>query len=553
MYLLIGFSFLAGLVTILSPCILPLLPIILAGGTPKDKHRPLGVILGFITSFTFFTLALSSLVKSTGLSANSLRHFAVFILLIFGLTLTVPTLKHLWEKLTSRLGSTGSSNRHGFGGGFIIGLSLGLVWTPCVGPILASVITLAATGQVTGSTTLITLAYSLGTAIPLFLIMHGTSWFMSRFSYLKNNSNRIQQLFGLFMLLSALMLYFQLDRKFQAYILEKFPIYGAGLTSLEDTKAVKENLQKLKERGGNMQSKLDNHGRAPELIGGQTWLNTTPLTLQELREKDQVVLIDFWTYSCINCIRTLPYLKAWDNKYRPQGLVIIGVHSPEFEFEKDLNNLKRAVEDFELMYPIVQDNDFNIWRAFNNHYWPAKYLIDKEGNIRYTHFGEGKYAETEQVIQELLGEEGELVNMPEYKHETRSPETYLGYWRLTNVVSSPRIVHDQQATYLTPDSFPTNSLGFDGPWTVYEKHATPEPGSSLYFRFDAKEVNLVMRPINSNKTPKVEVFLDGQSHLTLEIPADQLYNLVTLDQGENHTIQITFPEGNVEVYAFTFG
>lgn len=554
MTLLIAFAFLAGLVTILSPCILPLLPIILAGGTTEDKNRPGGVILGFVGSFTFFTLTLSSIVKATGINADTLRNIAVITLVIFGLSLTIPALKHIWERLTSRFTSGPSGVKHGFWGGIGIGVSLGLVWTPCVGPILASVITLAASSTITYATVLITLAYSIGTAIPLLLIMRGSGIFLRRFSWLKKNSGKIQQFFGVFMLATALLIYFQLDRRFQSYILEKFPGYGTGLTSLEDTTAVREKLNELKQKGGTMTSDLKNLGPAPELVGGGNWINSQPLTLRELEGK--VVLIDFWTYSCINCIRTLPYLKAWHAKYSDKGLVIIGVHSPEFEFEKSTDNVTRAVKDFGIQYPVVQDNDFKIWRAYENHYWPAKYMIDREGKIRYTHFGEGEYDETEMLIQELLGEsvnKNSLVDVPGYRIETRSPETYVGYWRIANVVSYPDIKEDEKTTYTTPSTFPTNGIGFQGEWIVREKHSVPSPGSSLRFRFDAKEVNLVMRPAVAGKPQKVKILIDGKVTQEITIDGDRLYNLVKLDNPGNHYITIEYPEGKVEVYAFTFG
>lgn len=552
MFILIVYSFIAGLVTILSPCILPLLPIILSSGVTGSKRRPLGVIIGFIISFTLATLVLASIVKLTGISADSLRFFAIAILFLFGLVLLIPSLQKVWEQIISRfVSSSPTTTRSGFSGGILIGLSLGIVWTPCVGPILATIITLAATSTITSSTVLITASYAVGTAIPLFLIMQGSTRLLTHFTWFKTHSRLIQQFFGAFMILTALMLQFQLDRRFQTYILTTFPNYGTGLTQIEDTETVRESLNTLFIAGGNMKSNLKKLGKAPELSGGQSWLNSDPLTLAGLEGK--VVLIDFWTYSCINCIRTLPYLRAWHEKYAEKGLVIIGVHSPEFEFEKSLSNLTRAAADFELKYPIVQDNEFTIWRAYNNHYWPAKYLIDKDGAIRYTHFGEGSYAETEQTIQELLGESVDLVNMPTYKHESRSPETYLGYWRLTNVISSPKIVKNKLETYQTPDKFTTNGIGLEGSWTVFEKHATPKPSSSLYFRFDAKEVNLVMSPVDENSSPTIKIYLDGEFQKDLKVEKDQLYNLIKLDQGENHTIQIEFPAGGVEVYAFTFG
>ena len=302
-----------------------------------------------------------------------------------------------------------------------------------------------------------------------------------------------------------------------------------------------------------------------EFPPGLTWFNVEkPLKMIDLIGK--VVLIDFWTYSCVNCIRTLPFLKAWDDKYRDSGLVIIGVHSPEFEFEKDLGNVQSAVQDFGIGYPVVQDNDFRIWRAYNNHYWPAKYLVDKDGVIRYTHFGEGNYDETERAIQELLGEKTvSLVDMPEYKSDTRSPETYIGYNRISNLVSSPPIKKDLTASYITPRSFPTNGIGFQGEWQITPEYGQSYRASSLFFRFDADEVDLVMAPTlnqNTNGTPThdsgvgaptAEVYVDGEKITTLTIDKDTLYNLVKLDQRENHIIEIKFPEGGVRAYAFTFG
>ena len=554
MSILLLFSFIGGFVTILSPCILPLLPIILASGTTKDKYRPQGIVIGFILSFTFFTLALATLVKATGISADALRGLSIIILFLFGLTLTIPRLKHWWELLSSRFTLSTSSPKHGAVGGILIGFSLGLIWTPCVGPILASVITLAASSNVTSTTFLITLVYSLGTAIPLYLVMRGSSWFMSRFNWLKNNSETIQQGFGLLMIATSLLLYFQLDRRFQSYIINRFPSYGAGLTKFEENEQVTSSLEKINKNGGNMTINLKNLGAAPEITEGGNWLNSDPLNLKDLRGK--VVLVDFWTYSCINCIRTLPYIEAWHNKYKDDGLVVIGIHSPEFEFEKNLNNLKKAAKDFDLTYPIVQDNDFKIWRAYNNHYWPAKYLIDKEGVVRMTHFGEGDYDETEMAIQELLGEEvksSDLVNIPSYTINTRSPETYLGYWRIDNLISSPSIKEDVLTTYSSPEKFSTNGVGFVGNWIIHEKHAESSPGSSLKFRFEAKNVHIVMSPTAKNNPSQAVIKLDGQELSIITIDEDKLYDLIKLEKEENHYLEIIFPQGGVDVYAFTFG
>src|SRR3990167_7742555 len=421
MMLLIAFAFLAGVITILSPCILPILPIVLSstiGGKEIGKSRPIGVVIGFVLSFTFFTLFLSTIVRFSGISADALRLVSVLVIAGFGASLLIPQFQVLLERLFSKLAGfiPSNQNRTGFGGGLLIGFSVGLLWTPCVGPILASVISLAITGTVTFDAFLITLAYSLGTAIPMFLIMLGGQNALRRVPWLLSNTARIQKLFGVLMILVAIGIYFNVDRRFQTYILNAFPKYGIGLTKFEDNELIRNQLDKKagtevkkEDMGKPLFDLIEPKGvKAPEIIPGGVWFNSEPLTLEKLRGK--VVIIDFWTYSCINCQRTLPYLRDWNKKYKDKGLVIIGVHAPEFEFEKSEKNVADAIKDFKLTYPIVQDNEFETWRAYNNRYWPAKYFIDKEGYIRYSHFGEGAYDESEKVIQELLKETGAEVS-----------------------------------------------------------------------------------------------------------------------------------------------
>ena len=378
MLLLIAFAFLAGIVTILSPCILPILPIVLSssiGGKETGRARPVGVVVGFIASFTFFTLFLSTLVKASGISPDVLRTVSVFVIAGFGISLLIPRFQLFVEKLFSQATRflPRGNTQTGFGPGLLIGLSLGLLWTPCVGPILASVISLAITGTVTLDAFMITFAYSLGTAVPLFLVMAGGQNMLRKIPWLLSNTGRIQKVFGVVMIVTAIGIFFNVDRTFQTYILNTFPQYGIGLTKFEDNKIIKQELKKINTK------KMDETKRgplAPEIVPGGEWFNSKPLTLAGLRGK--VVIVDFWTYTCINCQRTFPYLKKWWNTYRDSGLVIIGVHAPEFEFDKNKDNLAQAITDFGLTYPIVQDNDFSTWRAYDNRYWPAKYIIDKE-------------------------------------------------------------------------------------------------------------------------------------------------------------------------------
>lgn len=567
MIILIIFAFIAGLVTILSPCILPILPIILSssvGGTYSGKARPLGIATGFIFSFTFFTLFLSSLVKALGIPADALRVLSVIIIGAFGLSLLLPNFQALIEKLFSKL-SSGikiDTTKKGFGGGFIIGLSIGLIWTPCVGPILASVIALALTGTVTLQAVLITFAYSIGTAVPLFLIILGGQNVIKKIPALTANLANIQKAFGVLMIVTAVGIYFNFDRKVQTAILTAFPNYGLGLTKIEDRKVVTDQLVNMgahnkapnAKSGESSSLYLPKLYMAPEIIPGGQWFNTAPMKLSELKGK--VVLIDFWTYTCINCQRTLPYLRSWHEKYSDKGLVIIGIHSPEFEFEKSADNLQEAINDFELKYPIVQDNDFSTWRAYSNRYWPAKYFIDKEGFVRYYHFGEGKYDESEKVIQELLIEAGTLesnseIYNPTYDNNAQTPELYLGYFRLKNFESPENILRDELQTYTAPQKISSNNLAYSGEWIVTGEYANPQKGATLFLNFSASKVFLVMRP--KEETGSVKVFLDNKLENTITVDSDSLYDLIKLESPGRHMLKLEFLDSNLEVFAFTFG
>jgi thiol-disulfide isomerase/thioredoxin len=415
------------------------------------------------------------------------------------------------------------------------------------------VITLAASSSVGLTTILITLAYSIGTAIPMFGVMYGGRSLLQKIPWLLPNTLKIQKAFGILMILTALAIFFNVDRRFQAYILEKFPMYGVGLTKLEDNETVKSQLEKLKVQGKDVDLFGFRDSRvAPELIAGGQWFNlpageagSQPLTLASLTGK--VVLLDFWTYTCINCIRTLPYVESWHEKYKDKGLVIIGVHSPEFEFEKSADNVKKAIKDFGLTYPIMQDNDFATWRAYNNRYWPAKYFIDKDGKIRSSHFGEGEYDESERLIQELLAETGtDVTNMPvtnpTYQTYARTPELYIGSNR-----------------------FAPGSITFHGEWTDDGEYKTPSKGAVLEIEFNAKEVFLVARPKKPGSVSSINVQLQpmpvfdylgediDQSSGYVWVDADRLYKLISLTEPGKYKLILEFADDNVELYAFTFG
>lgn len=572
MLLLIIFAFLGGFVTIASPCILPILPIVLSGSLTGSKKRPMGIVTGFIISFTFFTLFLTAIIKATGLSADVLRNISVVIVFLFGVSLLLPKFQEATERLFSKLAglipnqNNPTNSKSDFLAGILIGISLGLVWTPCVGPILASIITIAATSAVTMDAVLITFSYATGTAIPLLAITYGGRQLIQKVPALVTNTGKIQKAFGVLMILTALAIYFQFDRKFQSYILDRFPNYGVGLTKLEDTQTVRNELQKLKSpKPSPVDVAEPNLGKAPDFILGGQWFNSKPLMIKDLKGK--VVLIDFWTYTCINCIRTLPYLKTWYSRYHDKGLVIIGVHTPEFEFEKNADNLARAIKDFGLTYPIMQDNNYATWNAYNNQYWPAKYLIDKDGNIRWTHFGEGGYDEAEQMIQTLLKETGASITMPienpQYSVNNLTPETYLGYRRMAGA-SPQRPVIEKAALYTEPTQIGDNEFAFSGIWTVMEEYSMPDKNAELFFHFNAQRVFLVMRPKNSSLPGRIRVSLDNQIVDTnnagedvekgiVNVSVDKLYKLISLPTAENKMLKLEFLDDNVELYAFTFG
>lgn len=618
MALLLIFAFASGFVTALTPCVLPILPVVLATTTTGGKRRPLGVIIGLIFSFTFFTLFLSAIVDRFGLPPDLLRNISIGLILFFGLTMIVPFFtrisERIFSRLTSRFGSS-SSGKNGFWGGVVIGLTLGLLWAPCAGPILAAVITLAATRSVTFETVLITFAYICGSAIVLLLIAYGGQGIIGQFKLLRKYSNRVQYVFGIIMIVTALSMFLNIDRQFQSFLVQRLPSWAlTPLGSLESSGAVVGELQKL--RGGEDTSSqnvrtfdsatlLTNEGQAPEFVKPTQWLNTDQqLTMQLLKGK--VVLIDFWTYSCINCIRTLPYLQSWYEKYKDKGFVIIGVHSPEFAFEKVQSNVEKAIKDFGLTYPVVMDNDFGTWEAYKNHYWPAHYLVDAEGVIRRHHFGEGDYENMERAIQALLTERGLQVEMTLTKEEPRlkadldiSPETYLGYKRMNprQFVSPESVGYDQFRTYSLASSLNAAQFDFFGEWKISGEYAQAKKGAKLRYHFIGKEVNLVMADGDSpqradgisNKTAtgsgictdeycmqgsgqragdpsvvgkRVKITIRDTSGRNISpdvkegmvyVVDDKLYTLAKFVEGSEGTVEIEFLDDAVQVHAFTFG
>ena len=598
MTLLLLFAFIAGVVTILSPCVLPVLPVVLSTSVAGGRWRPWGVVAGFLTTFSAATLTLSALVRAFGFSADILRYVSAAIIVLFALVLIVPAAKDRFMMLASSLVSRGNFTPKpgfrrgtsdvragmdadadkrapsGFISGFLTGISLGIVWTPCVGPIMASVITMAAGSTVDGGAVLIVLAYSLGTSVPLFAIMQGGRALVSRFPLLYKNLSSLQRGFGVTMLVAGIAIFTGWDRQVQTFLLQTFPSYGAGLTAIENRPEVQDALDA---RSGSASGvafasssapgsatnqegtlSLDLTGADPLSRTSGSWFNSPPLTLDSLR--GSVVMVDFWTYSCINCQRTLPWINAWYARYAKDGLVVVGVHTPEFAFEREAKNLRRAMDELGVAHPVVQDNDFGIWNAFSNRYWPSHYIFDRDGDLVSSHFGEGAYEETENTIRRLLGvsPDAERATPPSAiaKSPERNPETYLGSARSERLASADP---GKNIEWKLPLRLGRYEWALEGSWEQDAEYVEAGPSGVLDLDFRAREVFVVASlPDGSTGTLKVTVegkasFWSAANPIIKEIVVDKdsLYTLFSAEKSTKGILRIHASPG-VRLHAFTF-
>jgi len=543
MLVLIGIGLAAGFITAISPCVLPVLPIVFAGGATGGRRKPFAIVGGLIASFSAFTLFGVWLLRQLGLPQDILRDVAIGLLFLVAATLLYPRLEELVQRpllgLTRRPGGE-------LGGGFLLGASLGLVFVPCAGPVLAAITVVGATQNVGARSIVLTLAYAIGAAVPMLLVA-----FFGRagMKALRPHAHSIRQVLGVVVGLTALAIAFNVDRRFQTAI----PGYTEALQKkVEQNGRAQSELRKL--RGNTREqassSSLEDFGPAPEVKGLSRWINSEPLTLKKLRGK--VVLVDFWTYSCINCLRTLPHVKAWYRAYRARGLVVLGVHTPEFAFEHVPSNVEGAVHRLGIEYPVALDNDYGTWNAFQNQYWPAKYLIDRRGHLRYYHFGEGEYDTTEARIRSLLGESaGTLPVAAELSDPTPktvlTPETYLGYQRLARFAQT-KITRDQFAEYSFPERpLQQSELAYSGTWKVTPEEIVAGLGARLRLSFIARNVHLVLGGRGS-----VLVYLDGTLKRTVRLDGSRLYTLLRMPSLTTGLLELQFTPG-VRGYAFTFG
>jgi cytochrome c biogenesis protein CcdA/thiol-disulfide isomerase/thioredoxin len=595
MLILVCFAILAGAGTALSPCVLPVLPALLSAGGVGGRRRPLGIVLGLSVTFTVTIVGVANVVDGVGLGSDPLRDLAIAVLLVFGLVLLIPGAADRFEARLSRLARFGPRDRgDGFASGLLVGGALGFVYTPCASPILAAVISVSAAS---GRTVLLAIAYALGSAVVLLALTLGGRRLFDRVRG-AGRGPVLQRVLGVIMIVTAVAIITNLDVSFDQFVAEKIP--NVNLTaSLECSSEVTGRLHeitghKAKFAPANGASncsgsandvhaepadasqatlladaaKLPKLGPAPEFTDTEDWFNTPggqSLSLAGLR--GHVVLVDFWTYTCINCIRTLPYLKAWDASYRKDGLTIVGVETPEFPFEHDASNVRDAIGQFGLRYPVVQDNEMGTWNAYGNEYWPADYLIDAKGQVRYATFGEGDYDKTETAIRSLLAESGRQVGGHSHPRdvvvpsEVATPETYLGTLRAEGWMQPPKNgVHDYGGQ--VTGELALNEFAYSGTWKIASQPAEALSNASVDVEFKAKNVYLVLSSPGERPLP-VQVLLDGKPIPTADAGADvhhgvvtvrrqRLYSLVSLKGDERRHLSLRFAPG-VTGYAFTFG
>jgi len=539
---LIGIGLLAGVVTAVSPCVLPVLPVLLAGGA--SGRKPFRIVAGLVASFSVFTLFATWILDQVGLPQDFLRNLAIALLFVMALTLLVPPAAQLIER---PLAVFSRFRPKGVGGGFFLGATLGLVFVPCAGPVLATVTVVAAQSSVGFRAIVLTLAYALGAAIPMLLIARGGR---EAAAHLRRHAETVRLGSGVLIGAVALALTFHLDDRiaqftpgYTTFLQNKIEANSTSKKALDKVRGGGQALAAVNKTGG---SKLPDFGVAPALHADGAWINSPPLTLQQLRGK--VVLVDFWTYSCINCLRTLPHLKSWYAAYHGKGLVIIGVHTPEFAFEHVTSNVKAAVKRLGVTWPVVQDNRYKTWDNYANQYWPAEYLIDRTGHVRHTNFGEGEYGKTEGLIRTLLGAHGKTARhvADATPAGLLTPETYLGYSRLERYVGS-KLVPNVTAPYTFAKSVPPDELSYDGDWRVGGDRIVAGPRARLRLNFSASNVYIVLGGHGT-----VQALIDGKPTSKIKVDAQRLYTVRTSKQSTDALLELRFSRG-IQAYSFTFG
>jgi cytochrome c biogenesis protein CcdA/thiol-disulfide isomerase/thioredoxin len=570
-------AFVGGVLTIISPCILPVLPFVFSRADQPFRRSGLPLLTGMALTFALVATAAAFGGHWVVRLNQGGRYVAIAIFLMLGLTLLFPSLAEALTRPLVQAGSKiqgGPSSEISVGKSFVLGISTGLLWAPCAGPILGLILTGAAIQGPGVRSSFLLLSYALGAATSLGIALLAGNKVFSAMKRSLSFDVWIRRALGVAVIVGVVAIALGWDTN----LLTKFSFVNTAKAEEHLVSALGAHKPALVPvSAAEPVLVLADEGPMPELSGAVGWLNSPPLTTKSLRGK--VVVIDFWTYSCINCLRALPYVEGWSAKYKDAGLVVIGVHTPEFAFEKERSNVEKAVRDLHITYPVAIDSDYKIWEAFNNQYWPAHYFIDGKGRIRAHHFGEGNYAESERVIQELLKENGApalaegLLNVtgtgaeaPSDSKNVGSPETYVGYKRAGNFASAEPIAKDSRKTYSPQPRLSLNQWALGGSWKVGDESAVLEsvPGK-IVFRFHARDLHLVLGPTKNGKPIRFTVKLDGtapgddhgadtDAAGAGTVQGNRLYQLIRQKGAvEDRTFEIDFLDPGVQAFAFTFG
>jgi len=570
---LVFVAFAAGLIAGISPCILPVLPIVFVAGvaapdateTPKGSwRRSVAIVLGLVLSFSLLVLVGSEILSGLDLPQNTLMWVGVVLLGLVGLGFVVPVIGEWLERPFARMvGRQPSSSS----GGFVIGLALGLVFVPCAGPVLAAITVLGATRDVHFETVLVTIAFALGAVVPLLFIALAGGGLVHRVQSVRKRAPLYRQIGGVVLLLMAIGI---ATNSFD-FLQRDVPGYTSVLQKkIEGSTSIRKQLNALKGTKGSpgvsgslvscpsSSPGLVTCGPAPNFTDVTTWLNTPgdrPLTIKGLRGK--VVLVDLWTYSCINCQRSLPHIEAWNNRYASYGLEIVGVHTPEFAFEHVVSNVKAQAAVLGVKYPIAVDNSYGTWNAYANEYWPAEYLIDAQGVVRHVDFGEGSYALTETLIRKLLVAAHPGLKLPPptsvpnlTPFAETSPESYIGYkYGLTYFDSLSAPAENVATLYHFPKDLQSTTWALSGVWNEHAEEATSVKNAKLEINYMAQDVYLVI-----GGTGTVTVSLgNGTAPATIHVNGvPRLYTLFHAKSSSTGNMVLKFSPG-VQAFDFTFG
>ncbi|HEY1625660.1 MAG TPA: cytochrome c biogenesis protein DipZ [Streptosporangiaceae bacterium] len=554
----------AGFLAGISPCILPVLPVVLVAGAspPPDAEasapvpraslaRSAAVIGGLILSFSIIVLAGSAILSLLHLPQDALRDAGIALLVVVGLGYLIPPLGTLLERPFARVGTRQPNGR---AGGFVLGLAVGVVYVPCAGPVLAAIAVVGATHRIGFTAVILTAAFAVGTAVPLFAVALAGGQLTSRIGAIRKRAPRIRQVGGVVLVVMAVVIASDVLSGLQRDI----PGYT---TALQGSAKVRNQLNALTgvphttlTDCSSTATKLVNCGPAPNFTGITAWLNTPggkPLSLTSLRGK--VVLVDFWTYSCINCQRTLPHVEAWYRQYAKDGFVVVGVHTPEFAFEHVVSNVRAQATSLGVKYPVAVDDNYATWNAYDNEYWPADYLIDANGDVRHVNFGEGDYTTTGKLIRQLLQAAHPSMSVPnpagipdKTPTTEMSPETYIGYERLQYLDTT--VTRDAPSLYHFPASLPLGQFGLAGIWTDHSQEATAGRGAELELGFLAQDIYLVL-----GGTGTLNVSVNGHHIQTIHVGGiPRLYTLYQTDSPTSGKLLLQASPG-IQAYDFTFG